>query len=62
MQEQLGNFIAAGDVSGPIKNQLLNSLKQAEQHYEKGHQKQAIKTMEDFIKRINNKGFKKYCS
>ena len=58
----LENYITTGKVNGPLTNQLSNSLKQAEHQYEKGHQKQAIKKMEDFIKHINNKGLQKHIS
>ncbi|WP_233711633.1 glycosyl hydrolase family 8 [Lederbergia citrisecunda] len=56
MNHLLENYIANGDVNGSLTNQLTNTLKQAEHQYVKGHQKQAIKSMEDFIKHINNKG------
>ena len=58
----LENYITAGKVNGPLTNQLSNTLKQAEHQYEKGHQKQAVKKMEDFIKHINNKGLQKHIS
>ncbi|MBS4220664.1 family 16 glycosylhydrolase [Bacillus sp. FJAT-49711] len=60
MKELLDNYIAAGEVSGPLANQLMNNLKQAQHHNEKEHQKQAIKSMGDFIKHINNKGMQKH--
>ena len=62
MNNLLESYIATGEVNGPLTNQLSNSLKQAEHQYEKGHQKQAIKSMEDFIKHINNKGLQKHIS
>jgi len=60
MYELLENYIATGDINGSLTNQLTNSLKQAKHQFEKGHQKQAIKSMEDFIKHINNKGLQKH--
>ncbi|MBS4223924.1 beta-glucanase [Bacillus sp. FJAT-49682] len=56
----LENYITTGDVNGPLTNQLTNSLKQAEHQYVKGHQKQATKSMEDFIKHISNKALQKH--
>ena len=60
MNDLLESYIATGEVNGPLTNQLSNSLKQAEHQYEKGHQKQAVKMMEEFIKHINNKGLQKH--
>ncbi|MBS4197787.1 family 16 glycosylhydrolase [Lederbergia citri] len=60
MYELLDSYIANGDVTGPLTNQLSNSLKQADHQYEKGHQKQSIKAVEDFIKHINNKALQKH--
>ncbi|MBS4202418.1 family 16 glycosylhydrolase [Bacillus sp. FJAT-49732] len=62
LKELLDNYMATGEVNGPLTKQLINSIKQAEHQYEKGHKDQAIKSMEDFIKHINNQGLQKHIS
>ncbi|GIP32899.1 hypothetical protein J2TS4_21090 [Paenibacillus sp. J2TS4] len=51
---QLEQYISSGDVVEPLTNQLRNSLKQAEHHGDKGHTKQALKSLDDFLKHMNN--------
>ncbi|MBS4179080.1 family 16 glycosylhydrolase [Bacillus sp. FJAT-49731] len=60
MNDLLENYITTGEVNGPLTNQLSNSLKQADHQYVKGHQKQAIESMEDFIKHISNSALQKH--
>ncbi|WHY88222.1 discoidin domain-containing protein [Neobacillus novalis] len=54
IQEKLEKYIAKNDVRSPLTNQLGNSLEQAIHHEEKGHRDQAIKSLNDFLKHMNN--------
>ncbi|SFE89017.1 Predicted alpha-1,6-mannanase, GH76 family [Paenibacillus catalpae] len=46
-------YKASNDVSKSLAAQLVASLKQAQQHLDKGKRDQAIKHMQDFIKQLN---------
>lgn len=52
---QLEQFIASGDVTKPLTNQLQSSLELAMHHLNKGQSKQMIKSLEDFLKHLANK-------
>ncbi len=55
----LNKFVETGDLSGPLVNQLTNSIKQAQHQLDKGRKDQAVKHMEDFIKHLYNQGMDK---
>jgi exo-1,4-beta-D-glucosaminidase len=55
IQEQLEKYISTNDVRSPLTNQLRNTLQQAIHHVEKGHREEAIKSLNDFVKLMNNK-------
>ncbi|WP_249870436.1 gamma-glutamyltransferase [Oceanobacillus saliphilus] len=55
MNNLIEHYIAVGEVNDPLKSQLTTTLSQAKHHYDNGEMKQAIKKMEDFLKKINNK-------
>ena len=58
IQEKLEKYIAKDEVRSPLTNQLGNSLEQAIHHEEKGHHDQAIKSLNDFLKHMNNEAHK----
>ncbi|NEN87001.1 family 20 glycosylhydrolase [Paenibacillus elgii] len=53
MQRLLESYHAAGELSGPLKNNLSASLKTAQKHENKGKLKQAARAMNDFKKKID---------
>ncbi|SES43139.1 pullulanase [Salipaludibacillus aurantiacus] len=57
MLEQLENmvneYVEAGDVRGPLVNQLGNTLRQAQHHESAGRYEQAAKFMDNFLKHLN---------
>ncbi len=54
IEQLLESYIASGDISGPLQNQLTNKFEQAMDQLSKGHHDQAIKHLEDFLKLIGN--------
>ncbi|MBS4224225.1 sialidase family protein [Lederbergia citrea] len=54
LQSLLDQYVASGEVNGPLVNQLSNSLDQAIHQFNKGSNKQAVKKIEDFLKHLNN--------
>lgn len=53
MGQLLQRYTEFGQLSGPLQQQLTNNYDQALDQFNKGHLKQAIKHMEDFLKHIN---------
>ncbi|HET7616175.1 MAG TPA: hypothetical protein VFK27_04375, partial [Bacillales bacterium] len=60
LSRQLSGFIQSGDIDHPLAAQLTNKLKQARHQMDKGHQKQAVKKMQGFLKHLNNKAMAKF--
>ncbi|WP_066070258.1 FIMAH domain-containing protein [Neobacillus soli] len=58
IQEKLEKYISKNEVRSPLTNQLSNSLQQAKNQEEKGHREQAIKSLNDFLKLMNNQAQK----
>ncbi|MFF2445622.1 FIMAH domain-containing protein [Neobacillus sp. NPDC058068] len=58
IQEKLEKYISKNEVRSPLTNQLSNSLQQAIHHGEKGDRDQAIKSLNDFLKHMNNEAHK----
>jgi len=56
----IDRFTASGDLSGPIVQQLVNSLDQAERKQQAGQTAQAVKHMNDFVKHLNNQAMSKF--
>ncbi|WP_036717936.1 carbohydrate-binding protein [Paenibacillus harenae] len=54
IQQLMKRYEASGDVSGPLVNQLANSLKQVQHHLDKESPEEAVKHMGDFVKHLNN--------
>ena len=54
LENKLNEFIASGDVKKPLSKQLSNRVDQVKHQFEKGHEKQASKHLEDFLKHLNN--------
>ena len=48
-------YETAGDIKHPLISQLRNTAEQIKHHSEKGHSKQALKSTDDFMKKLNNK-------
>ncbi|MCX7709094.1 MAG: rhamnogalacturonan lyase [Clostridia bacterium] len=55
IQKLMDDYEAAGELKGPIANQLGNTLKQAGHHLEKGSTKDAAKFMEKYLDQIEMK-------
>jgi hypothetical protein len=56
------SYVDSRKVSGPLVNILNNRLRQAEKHYNDQKVKQASKSIEDFVKYLNNKENSKHIS
>jgi hypothetical protein len=54
MRNLIDRYVKAGDLGGPLVNQLTNNLNQAQHQLDIGRPEQAAKHMEDFIKHLNN--------
>lgn len=53
MGQLLQRYAESGQLTGPLQKQLANKYGQALDQFNKGHLKQAIKHMEDFLEHIN---------
>ncbi|MDQ0914475.1 OmpL47-type beta-barrel domain-containing protein [Paenibacillus sp. V4I5] len=51
----IDRYAKAGELKGPLVNQLRNSLDQALHQLDKGDKDKAVKHMQDFLKHLNNK-------
>ncbi|WP_188454784.1 bifunctional 2',3'-cyclic-nucleotide 2'-phosphodiesterase/3'-nucleotidase [Virgibacillus oceani] len=60
VQQKVADFIQANKIEHPLAVQLTNKLKQAAHQLDKGHDKQAIKKVEGFLKHLNNKAMDKF--
>src|SRR5699024_7794185 len=60
LNNKMNEAINDGNVTKPLSKQLSNKLKQAEHHFNKGHNKQGKKHLEDFLKHLNRKGSDRY--
>lgn len=58
MNNLVDRYKASNEVSKSLASQLSASLKQAQQHLDKGKRDQAIKQMENFMKQLNKAGIK----
>lgn len=55
LEKLMEDYIASGELKGPLVPQLSNTLKQAKHHLEKGSMDNAIQFMEKFISQLDNK-------
>lgn len=60
LKRDVADFEEAGEIDHPLAVQLTNKLKQTEHQMKKGHDRQAMKKMEGFLKHLNNKGKNKF--
>lgn len=60
LESILNQYIASGEVSDPLANQLSQSIKQARHQWDKGSADQAVKKLEDFQKHLNKKSMAPY--
>ncbi|WP_280770672.1 bifunctional 2',3'-cyclic-nucleotide 2'-phosphodiesterase/3'-nucleotidase [Salipaludibacillus daqingensis] len=51
----MNDYVDAGELSGPLENQLGNALKQAKHHESNERYAQASKFMDNFLKHLNRK-------
>ncbi|MFJ7728754.1 FIMAH domain-containing protein [Neobacillus sp. NPDC097160] len=58
IQEKLEKNISANEIVAPLTDQLRNNLQQAIHHEEKGQRDQAVKSLNDFLKHMNNEAHK----
>lgn len=58
IRSQINAYVASGELEQRLAKDLNKSLEQAEKHYDKGKTKQAVKSLEDFLKDLNKKGNK----
>lgn len=49
LKDRLDEYVAAGELAGPIVKQLTNSLNQAERHLDGGRTAQAVQALDRFI-------------
>nr|WP_168202636.1 ThuA domain-containing protein [Georgenia wutianyii] len=54
LADALEGYIASGDVAGPIAGQLTRALEQAVRHLEAGREAQAVRSMELFMRHLDN--------
>ncbi|ARK30021.1 glycoside hydrolase family 3 protein [Halalkalibacter krulwichiae] len=52
LQEQTEDYIASGDISGPVVNQLTNQLKQSQHHLDKGSKEQATHFVNNYLSHL----------
>ena len=62
INNHMENFIAKGELGGPLVNQLSNAIKQVQHQLDKGRKDQATKHMKDFIRHLNNSALVKNIS
>ncbi|MFC0215794.1 pectinesterase family protein [Paenibacillus chartarius] len=56
IRQLIARFSQSGELDGPLQGQLSNRLDQAADQWSKGHSKQAMKHMQDFLKHLNGDG------
>lgn len=54
------DYSQSGQLKRPLAAQLTAKLNQAEHQLNKGHKRQAVKKMEDFLRHLNNKAMEKF--
>ena len=54
LSDALEDYITSGDVAGPIAGQLTRALEQAVRHLEAGREDQAVRSMELFMRHLDN--------
>lgn len=62
LQRGLKQFIADGEVGGPLAKQLENALQEAEQQMDKGDTEKAKKHIGDFLNHLNQEPMAKHVS
>ena len=62
IRSSIAEYIELGDIRGPLQNQLKNTARQAEHHFNDGRTKQAIKFMEKLLKQLNKPQMQKHIS
>jgi regulation of enolase protein 1 (concanavalin A-like superfamily) len=60
MFKLIDEYSESKDIDIALEQQLINSLKQAEHHYSKGSNEQALKHINDFIMHLDNKAMHKF--
>lgn len=53
VQKELQNLTKSGDIKGPTEKQLTHSLSQAKKQFERDHNRQAVKQLNDFLKHMD---------
>src|SRR5699024_4471982 len=56
------SYVNSGDIQGPLSNQLTNTARQAEHHYDAGRMKQANKFLNKFLDQMNKKQMQHHIS
>lgn len=62
LREALDFYRNSGDLQLPLHQLLSNKVMDFEHHFNKGHGRQAVKHLNDFIKHLENKGLAKFVS
>jgi hypothetical protein len=62
MKQLVSRFTAQGEISGPMISQLTNHLEQAQHQLDIDRPDQAVKHIQDFVERLNNKALSEYSS
>ncbi|CAH0345320.1 family 43 glycosylhydrolase [Bacillus sp. CECT 9360] len=60
IEQLVGRYADDGAIDHPLASQLSKHLDQAKHQLDKGHDKQAVKKLNDFLKHLNNKGMDKF--
>ncbi|MDY0407059.1 bifunctional 2',3'-cyclic-nucleotide 2'-phosphodiesterase/3'-nucleotidase [Virgibacillus sp. 179-BFC.A HS] len=60
IKQDITDYEHSGDIDHPLARTLINKLNQAEHQLNKGHNDQAVKKMEGFLKHLNNKAMAKF--
>lgn len=55
IRNQVSDYENSGELNHSLTKQLVNSIDKADHHYSKGKKKQAVKSLEDFLKHLNKK-------
>lgn len=62
VQNLIDRYMQAGELGGPLTEQLNNALDQAQHQFDKGSSDKAAKHMQDFVKHLNNAALSNHIS
>ncbi|KKI93691.1 pectinesterase [Bacillus sp. SA1-12] len=62
LENYMNQFSKTADLTGPLVSQLTNTLKQAEDHAEKGSKEKAVTFMKKYVEQLNQKTMEPHIS